>query len=128
MLTPISTKIEEFEEKIEYVEQFPFGIELTEMNYLLKQNQDKHLYRTSCWPESQFELDEKKVKDFISTALQQRDKEWREMAELSKKKGNKHHPGCLNNDCPGYCDCLTWSQNKGYNQALNDIITKSKEI
>lgn len=71
---------------------------------------------------------EQEVTEFLRTALEQRDEEWRELAELSKKKGNKHHPGCLNNDYPGECDCLTWSENEGYNQALNDIITKSKEI
>lgn len=91
MLTPISTKIEEFEDAVSK----KWG------SYGMSWNNDD-------------------TRNFLRTALEQRDNEWREMVEGKRKEE---------------CDCLTqngeWRctqcDNWKYNQALDDIITKSKD-
>jgi hypothetical protein len=92
MLTPISTKIEEFENKI-------LNKILLPQFDILSTDGDSRGYR-------------ERATDFIQTLLQQRDEEWRELIESTKvdltDNGMQHM--------------------KMYNQALNEIITKSKEI
>ncbi|HRF69815.1 MAG TPA: hypothetical protein PKV66_00125 [Candidatus Pelethenecus sp.] len=88
MLTPISTKIEEFEKIGE--------------------------------GRVRFVATRQEVRDFISTALEQRDEEWRELLESEKKAVTRDEYGAPED--MGMCF------NVELNQALNDIITKSKEI
>lgn len=94
MLTPISTKIEEFD-------------------FVWYRDEVKRkLYEGK--------LDRKYFTDFLRTALEQRDEEWRELLESEKKAVTRDEYGAPED--MGMCF------NVELNQALNDIITKSKEI
>lgn len=100
MLTPISTKIEEFENKI-------LNKILLPQFDILSTDGDSRGYR-------------ERATDFIQTLLQQRDEEWRELVDNNQRPliafASINHP-----PRPEYV-----AEVKGYNQALDDIITKSK--
>lgn len=99
MLTPISTKIEEFNKQ--YLVD-----EMTTLGYRNPEN----------------------IRDFLRTALEQRDNEWRELVEGEKEM----YRSCITNVAPEIKDrkerkLYTWSM-EDHIKALDDIITKSKEI
>lgn len=98
MLTPISTKIEEFEKK--FVLKTFAGQEL-----------ENPQIRPSVTPEQ--------AKDFIFTALEQRDKEWRELVGYVRESAESCAVLARENESNNIRNNII--------RPLNDIITKSKE-
>lgn len=109
MLTPISTKIEEFKKIFINIGS-------------LRVPMDGSIA-------VKFVEREKEVIDFLTTALEQRDNEWRELVEGKRKELESEKPILDLRLRQGKAGALyEWNRNENKIEALDDIITKSKEI
>lgn len=100
MLTPISTKIEEFEEKI-------LNKILLPQFDILSTDGDSRGYR-------------QRATDFIVTLLEQRDEEWRELVGYVRESAESCAVLARENESNNIRNNII--------RPLDDVITKSKEI